>query len=153
MYNLRLLFKSVCEKKLLYHFLFLLLLLSGYSKDEFRLYDHQIVGSWRIADIDRYGIVARDNLPFEETGRFTFSEDGQVTYEFNGLFKGSWDIIRRRDGEDGMHHALQLTVVDFCNHGCFPTISITCSLPAPTALPSFWNMVPVPMCTISKEKK
>lgn len=95
---------------------FLLLIVTGCSKDVLRSYDHRIVGTWRIADINRFGIGARDNLPFEEEGRLTFTADGQVTYEMGGqVYRGSWDIIRHRNNEDEMRHALQLTAVDFNN--------------------------------------
>ena len=91
-----------------------LLFVTGCSKDFLKSYDRRIVGTWRIADIDRYGFSGSDNLPFNENGRLTFSDDGQVTYEYEGVvFRGSWDIIRHRRNDDALDYALQLTVIDF----------------------------------------
>ena len=92
-----------------------LLFFTGCSKDVLKSYDRRIIGTWQINDIDRYGIPGSANLPFKEGGLLTFTNDGQVTYIYNGnTYKGSWDIRTERDGDE-TRRALQLTVVDFNN--------------------------------------
>lgn len=93
----------------------IMLLATGCSKDVLRSYDRRIVGSWRIADIDRFGFGGGDNLPFSEGGVFQFEDDGTVTYTYSGTtYRGSWDIRRLQNGDE-TQRALQITVVDFNN--------------------------------------
>ena len=48
----------------------------GCSKDVLKRYDKRIVGSWRIADVDRFGIGGdRDNLLLQ-MDTFIFRDDG-----------------------------------------------------------------------------
>ncbi len=97
----------------LYPLALLLFLFTGCSKDFLRSYDRRIVGTWQVIDIDRYGFSGADNLPFNEDGIFTFTDDGQVTYTYGATtFKGSWDIVRENDN-DQLQRSLQLTVIDF----------------------------------------
>jgi hypothetical protein len=89
-------------------------LLSGCSKDVLKRYDDRIVGSWRVADVKRYGIGGSvSRLPFNG-GTFNFNPDGTLTYvsEANISYKGRWDI-EKVIREDNMVHRLQVSAVDF----------------------------------------
>ena len=90
-----------------------LLLSTGCSKDFLKSYDHRILGTWKIIDIDRFGFNGADALPFDEDAILTFSEDGALTFtQDNKTYSGSWDIQRMRT-EDNDKKALVLTAVDF----------------------------------------
>jgi hypothetical protein len=94
--------------------LFFCLFLCTCSKDFLKSYDKRIVGTWRITDINRIGFGGNtSNLPFER-GTFTFHSNGTLEYvnSSNGVFKGSWDIINRKIGEENVN-ALQITAINF----------------------------------------
>ena len=94
--------------------LFSAFFLSGCSKDVLKRYDDRIVGTWRVADVKRYGIGGSvSRLPFNG-GTFNFNPDGTLTYlsEENVRYEGRWDIdkiIR----EDNTVHRLKISAVDF----------------------------------------
>ncbi len=90
------------------------LLSASCSKDFLKKYDRRIVGSWRISDVDRFGLGGNpDNLPFTG-GNFTFYDDGSLTYtdETNTQFTGSWDIIKRVIDDETLH-SLKVSAVDY----------------------------------------
>lgn len=94
-------------------FLLSLIVLSGCSKDILKSYDRRILGTWEVIDIDRYGFLGNDNLPFKEGGLFTFSSEGEATYVINGAtYTGSWDLRTERFGEESKR-ALQVTVINY----------------------------------------
>jgi hypothetical protein len=83
------------------------------SKDFLKRYDKRIIGTWKITDIDDYGIGGSISLAFSENGVFTFSDGGQLVYAYNGqTYQGSWDT-RKQQVEDGSTNTLHLTAVDF----------------------------------------
>lgn len=87
---------------------------SGCSKDFLKKYDKRIIGTWRIADVNRLGFGGNtDNLPFRE-GVFTFNEGGTLTYvnNANSVYQGSWDIVKKVIGDETVR-SLQVTAVDF----------------------------------------
>ena len=89
-------------------------LFSGCSKDVLKRYDDRIVGTWRIADVKRYGIGGSvSRLPFNG-GTFNFNPDGTLTYlsEENVRYDGRWDIDKVVR-EDNTVHRLQISAVDF----------------------------------------
>jgi hypothetical protein len=91
-----------------------LLIFSGCSKDFLKKYDKRIIGTWRIADVNRVGLGGDlDNLPFR-SGTFIFNEGGQLTYisSTNVTYQGSWDIIKRTIGDEVIR-SLEVTAVDF----------------------------------------
>ena len=95
---------------------FLLIILAGCSKDFLKSYEHRIVGTWTITDVNRAGLGGNtDNLPFKQ-GTFKFNEDGSLIYTnlSGAVFKGSWDI-RKKWIEDKHIQSLQITAVDFTN--------------------------------------
>jgi hypothetical protein len=102
--------------KYLYTLLVLLpaFFLSGCSKDVLKRYDDRIVGTWRVADVKRYGVGGSiSRLPFNG-GTFNFSPDGSLSYvsEANVSYKGRWNIDKViRD--DNAVHRLQVSAVDF----------------------------------------
>jgi hypothetical protein len=84
------------------------------SKDFLRSYEHRIVGTWRITDVNRVGLGGNtDNLPFKQ-GTFNFNDDGSLVYtNISGdVYKGSWDI-RKKWMDDKHIQSLQITAVDF----------------------------------------
>lgn len=94
---------------------FLALTLSFCSKDFLKSYDRRVIGTWKLFDVDRYGIGRSNNLPFKEDGIFSFYKDGELTYLSGGnLYKGTWDI-RRETGDDEERKTLHITVIDFIN--------------------------------------
>lgn len=94
---------------------FLSLSFTTCSKDFLKTYEKRVVGTWKLHDVDKYGIGRSNNLPFKEDGIFTFLNDGQLTYTSGGtLYKGSWDI-RKETKEDNKVNTLYVTVVDFVN--------------------------------------
>jgi hypothetical protein len=69
-------------------------ILAGCSKDILKSYEDRIVGTWRLADVDKRGIGGNlDRLIFK-SGQFEFSDAGDLVYtQDNGeVYKGSWDI-------------------------------------------------------------
>ena len=95
--------------------LFLLLFLMGCSKDFLKAYEKRMMGTWRVADIDRFGIGSSDNLSFPENGIFTFLQDGELTYSYAGRnYKGSWDIRKEYRNEEA-RRSLHITAIDFTN--------------------------------------
>ena len=103
----------------LYTFTIFIVLLSfffaGCSKDFLRPYDKRIIGTWKVTDIDDYGLGGSISLPFAEDGIFTFSDEGQLIYNYNSrTYQGSWDI-RKQTLEEKSINTLHLTAVDFTN--------------------------------------
>jgi hypothetical protein len=102
--------------KKLYTSLVLLTLTTGCSKDILKPYDERIIGSWRIADVDRMGIGgSTSNLPFRE-GTITFQEGRTLTYTNpSGTYSGTWDLVKKYPHEEGddVQQSLQVTAVDF----------------------------------------
>ena len=95
--------------------LLLLVFFASCSKDFLKRYDKRIVGTWEIEDINRHGIGGSSNLPFDEGGIFTFSEDGTLSHSFSGrTYQGSWDI-RKELREDKNSNSLHITAIDFAN--------------------------------------
>ena len=94
-------------------------LLNGCSKDFLKSYDDRIIGTWRVADVDRIGFWgSTDNLSFRE-GSFEFMKDGTMTYTdaTGSIYKGTWDIRRKtvtdNNGDQQVYHSLQITAVNF----------------------------------------
>ena len=88
---------------------------AGCSKDFLKRYDRRIIGTWKVTDIDDYGIGGSISLPFPEDGVFTFSDDGQLVYVYNGrTYQGSWDIRKEQRAGDNLK-SLHITVVDFAS--------------------------------------
>jgi hypothetical protein len=96
-----------------------LLLLFGCSKDFLKSYDDRIIGTWRIDDIDKYGLGGSINdLPLKQGGNLTFMKDGSMTYTTpsGDLFKGTWDIKKKTinsGDESKVYRSLQITTVNF----------------------------------------
>ena len=89
--------------------------LASCSKDFLKRYDKRIIGTWKVTDIDDYGIGSSVSLPFPEDGIFTFSDGGQLVYNYSGrTYQGSWDI-RKQQLEGESINSLHLTAVDFTN--------------------------------------
>lgn len=92
------------------------ILLCGCSKDILKSYENRIIGTWRITDINKFGLGGdTDNLPFRD-GTFTFNENGTMTYvnAANVPFNGSWEIKKKIvNGET--FRSLQVTAIDFTN--------------------------------------
>ena len=91
-------------------------LFAGCSKDFLKSYEHRIVGTWTITDVNRVGLGgSTNNLPFKQ-GTFNFNDDGSLTYTnvSGDVYKGSWDI-RKKWIEDKHIQSLQITAVDFTN--------------------------------------
>lgn len=86
------------------------------SKDFLKKYDKRIIGTWRITDVDRFGIGGdSDGLPFRD-GTFIFREDGSLTYitTANVTYQGTWDIDKKTIGEERIR-SFQITVVNYLN--------------------------------------
>ena len=84
------------------------------SKDFLKSYEHRIVGTWTITDVNRVGLGGNTgNLPFKQ-GTFNFNNDGSLIYtNISGdVYKGSWDI-RKKWIDDKHVQSLQVTAVDF----------------------------------------
>jgi len=93
---------------------FLILFFIGCSKDFLKSYEHRIVGTWTITDVNRVGLGGNtENLPFKQ-GTFNFNEDGSLIYTnaSGAVYKGSWDI-RKKWTDDKHVQSLQITAVDF----------------------------------------
>jgi hypothetical protein len=94
-----------------------LLFFSGCSKDILKSYDERIIGDWQITEVNRIGFGGNtDNLPFKD-GTFTFKRDGSLTYtnSTGAVYKGSWEIVKKRYDEEDVRRSLQITAVDFTN--------------------------------------
>jgi hypothetical protein len=79
----------------------LFIILTGCSKDFLKRYDKRIIGTWKVTDIDGYGLGGSLSLPFPEQGIFTSSDDGQLTYSYSGTtYQGSWDIRKEQRERD-----------------------------------------------------
>ena len=94
-----------------------LLFFSGCSKDILKSYDERIIGDWQITEVNRVGFGGNtDNLPFKD-GTFTFKRDGSLTYtnSTGAVYKGSWEIVKKRYDEEDVRRSLQITAVDFTN--------------------------------------
>ena len=94
-----------------------LLFFSGCSKDILKSYDERIIGDWQITEVNRVGFGGNtDNLPFKD-GTFTFKRDGSLTYtnSTSAVYKGSWEIVKKRYDEEDVRRSLQITAVDFTN--------------------------------------
>lgn len=92
----------------------ILLLFSQCSKDILRSYEDRIVGTWRISDVDRFGLGGGSReLPFRD-GVFTFYNNGSLDYidGAGASFRGTWNIEKRRI-DDNQWRSLRITVVDF----------------------------------------
>jgi hypothetical protein len=90
------------------------LALTNCSKDFLKKYDKRIVGTWRITDVDRYGLGGNiDNLPFTD-GTFNFFGDGSLSYvnSANASFRGNWDIVKKTI-DDQIVHGLTITAVNY----------------------------------------
>lgn len=100
--------------KQLYASLFFLTLLAGCSKDVLKPYDERLIGSWRIADVDRTGIGgSTSNLPFRE-GTVTFEDGRSLTYtNSSGTYQGTWDLVKKYPDSGNVQRSLQVTAVDF----------------------------------------
>ena len=93
-----------------------LVLFSGCSKDFLKSYENRIVGTWRISDVDRFGLGGNtNNLPFT-SGTFTFYENGTLNYvnSANINFKGNWEIVKKVINDETVR-SLQVTAIDFTN--------------------------------------
>ena len=94
-----------------------LLFFSGCSKDILKSYDERIIGDWQITEVNRVGFGGNtDNLSFKD-GTFTFKRDGSLTYtnSTGAVYKGSWEIVKKRYDEEDVRRSLQITAVDFTN--------------------------------------
>ena len=88
----------------------------GCSKDFLKSYEHRIVGTWTITDVNRVGLGGNtNNLPFKQ-GTFDFNDGGSMVYTnaSGAVYKGSWDI-RKKWVDDKHVQSLQITAVDFAN--------------------------------------
>jgi hypothetical protein len=97
--------------------LLLLIFFSGCSKDFLKRYDNRIIGTWRIADVNRIGLGGdSDNLPFR-AGNLTFNDDGSLVYvdQTGTTYQGHWDIVKKRLHQDDVQRTLQISVVNFGN--------------------------------------
>ena len=96
-------------------YLFLLIFIfSSCSKDFLKPYDDRIVGTWRIADINRVGFGGGgEELPFS-TGTFVFNNDGSLLYTDNAgnTSDGYWNI-EKRNVNSNVIRTLQITAIDF----------------------------------------
>ncbi|MEO7802174.1 MAG: hypothetical protein ABIR81_09250 [Ginsengibacter sp.] len=74
------------------------LLQAGCSKDILKSYDKRIHGSWKIIDVDKFGIGGSiSSLAFKE-GSFVFRDDGKLEYTNIGgeKYSGSWNVRKKR---------------------------------------------------------
>ncbi|HMG69288.1 MAG TPA: hypothetical protein VK588_16435 [Chitinophagaceae bacterium] len=94
--------------------LLIFILFTSCSKDILKKYDNRIIGTWRITDVDRFGLGGNtNNLPFSD-GTFTFFENGNLTYvnASNVTFQGNWDITKKILDDETLH-SLKITAVDY----------------------------------------
>jgi hypothetical protein len=93
-------------------FIFALCLFPSCSKDILKTYDKRIIGNWVISDIDGYGFGGY-SLAFSEDEKFSFQDNGQLTFtSANEVYQGSWDI-RKIVRDDNTTQSLQITAVNF----------------------------------------
>lgn len=95
---------------------FSVIILTGCSKDFLKSYEHRIIGTWTITEVNRNGLGGNtDNLPFKQ-GTFNFNDDGSLVYtNISGdVFRGNWDI-RKKWIDDKHVQSLQVTAIDFVN--------------------------------------
>lgn len=91
-------------------------LFSGCSKDFLKRYDERIIGSWRLAGVNRFGLTGGfDHLDFRG-GIFRFEQGGQLFYTdpAGNQYEGTWDLDRVF-GNDQARRTLHVTVADFQN--------------------------------------
>ncbi len=96
--------------------IFAVIIFCGCSKDFLKRYDKRIVGTWRISDVDRFGIGGNsDNLSFHD-GNFNFRDDGSLTFTDgqNNVFEGTWDIVKKTINEETVR-SLHVTAVNYAN--------------------------------------
>ncbi|MDN3656917.1 hypothetical protein QWZ08_14815 [Ferruginibacter paludis] len=96
--------------------IFLLVTITGCSKDFLKSYDKRIIGTWRIDDVGRFGLGgSTSQLPFVN-GSITFFENGTLDYTnaASEKFTGSWKLSKKIKNEETVH-SLQITAVDFTN--------------------------------------
>jgi len=92
---------------------------AGCSKDFLKRYDKRIIGTWKVTDIDDYGIGGPISLlPFKEGGSLRFNKDGTLVYTSSSgsVFNGTWDIQKKtvHSGDDSeVYRSLQITAVNF----------------------------------------
>jgi hypothetical protein len=110
------LLKSVIMHKISFALILLPVIFAGCSKDFLKSYDKRIVGTWRIDDVDRFGLGgSTSQLPFVN-GSITFFENGTLDYtnSANEKFTGTWELSKKITNEKTVH-GLQITAVDFSN--------------------------------------
>ena len=86
----------------------------GCSKDFLKKYERRIVGSWRISDVDNWGIGgSTSNLTFKD-GTLTFNSDGSLVYVSPGnvSYQGRWDISKKTIDDERIQ-TLQVYVTNF----------------------------------------
>ena len=98
-------------------FVLIFLMVAGCSKDFLKTYDERIIGTWRITDVNKFGIGgSTGNLPFKE-GSFSFSNDGTLTFTKTSgeVLKGTWDIQKKilNNDDHTTYHSLQITAINF----------------------------------------
>lgn len=89
---------------------------SGCIKEGYRTAERRILGEWRIDDVNPIGWGGNSaRIPFNN-GRFTFYDNGTLSYvnDNNQQFSGSW-YINRRWQDDEQWLSMQITAVDFVN--------------------------------------
>lgn len=89
---------------------------SGCIKEGYRTAERRILGEWRIDDVNPMGWGGNSaRIPFNN-GRFTFYDNGTLSYvnDNNQQFSGSW-YINRRWQDDTQWLSMQITAVDFVN--------------------------------------
>ena len=89
---------------------------SGCIKEGYRTAERRILGEWRIDDVNPMGWGGNSaRIPFNN-GRFTFYDNGTLSYvnDNNQQFSGSW-YINRRWQDDEQWLSMQITAVDFVN--------------------------------------
>ena len=89
---------------------------SGCIKEGYRTAERRILGEWRIDDVNPMGWGGNSaRIPFNN-GRFTFYDNGTLSYvnDNNQQFSGSW-YINRRWQDDTQLLSMQITAVDFVN--------------------------------------
>jgi hypothetical protein len=106
----------IMKKNYVSGFLLAIALLAGCSKDVLKSYEKRIIGTWQITNVRNYGIGGNTDYLSFASGSFTFHENGTLEYtnSAKALFKGSWDLKKKRMDKNTVHR-LQITAVDFNN--------------------------------------